>query len=143
MVDLNFTLVVQLLMFLVFLWAMTRWVLRPLLGTMDERETTITADKEQAQTDQETAEQLEQEYAAALAAAHQQAHQKVAEALHEVQSSQIDERNDLRREQQEEIAQAREEANAFVEQQRETFPDLSKAIADAMLHHLGLGGDAS
>ncbi len=143
MVDLNFTIVVQLLMFLVFLWAMTRWVLRPLLQTMDDRESSMTQDKEQAQADQEAAEEIEQKYAALLASAHQRAHQTIEEALREAQNNHLEQRNGVRREQQEEIAQAQEQANAFLEQQRKEFPALSKDIAREMMRQLGVGGDAS
>lgn len=143
MVDLNFTLVVQLLMFLGFLWVMDRWVLRPLLKTMDARDRAISDDKEQAQADQDTAESLEHEYAAALAAAHQKAHKKVADSLREVQDSHVAQRNALREKQQEEVARTREEAKAFVEQQRSAFPDMSKAIAHDMMRQLGLGDNAS
>ena len=143
MVDLNFTLVVQLLMFLGFLWVMDRWVLRPLLKTMDKRERTINDDKEQALTDQEAAEALENEYAAALASAHQKAHKKVAIALRTRQEEQLEQRNTLRDVQQQEVAQTREAAEAEINKQRDAFPEMSKAIAIAMLNQLGLGDDAS
>ena len=143
MVDLNFTLVVQLLLFLGFLWAMDLWVLRPLLKTMDARERTISDDKGQAQADQDTAESLEQKYAATLAVAHQKAHRKLTEALREVQDRHVEQRDALRAKQQEEAARSKEEAKAFVEQQRIAFPELSKAIAHDMMRQLGLGDTAS
>ncbi|HDP36020.1 MAG TPA: hypothetical protein ENN29_13030 [Candidatus Hydrogenedentes bacterium] len=143
MVDLNFTLVVQLLMFLGFLWVMERWVLRPLLKTMDERHRGMAEDKEQAQADEETAETLENQYAAELAAAHQKAHQKISESLRAVQERHMAERNSLRESQQAEIAVVQEEAERAIEQQRDRFPELSSAIAQAMMRRLGLGGDAS
>ncbi len=142
MVDLNFTLVVQLLMFLGFLWLMDRWVLRPLLKTMDMREHEIVDNKEQAQTDQTAAEQIENEYAAALAAAHQKAHKKVSDSLRVLQDAHNEQRIALRDTQQEESARVKAEAQAAVEQQRGSFPELSHAIADAMMGQLGLGGDA-
>lgn len=142
MVDLNFTLVVQLLMFLGFLWVMDRWVLRPLLKTMDMREHEIVDNKEQAQADQAAAEQIENEYAAALATAHQKAHKKVADSLRVLQDEHIEQRNRLRNTQQEEAARARQEAQTAVEEQRGRFPELSHAIADAMMGRLGLGEDA-
>ena len=143
MVDLNFTLVVQLIIFLGFLWAMQRWVLRPLLKTMDERDRGMTEDKERAQADQEAAEELEREYAAVLAAAYQKAHQKIFESLRAVQDSHGAERNALRESQQSEIAATREETAGFIEQQRGSFTELSGAIAQAMMRQLGFGGDAS
>lgn len=142
MVDLNFTLVVQLLMFLGFLWLMDRWVLRPLLKTMDRREHEIVDNKEQAQTDQTAAEQIENEYAAALAAAHQKAHKKVADSLRVLQDAHNEQRIALRDSQQEESARVKAEAQAAVEQQRSSFPELSHAIADAMMGQLGLGDNA-
>ncbi|MCK5862267.1 MAG: ATP synthase F0 subunit B [Candidatus Hydrogenedentes bacterium] len=143
MVDINFTLVVQLLLFLGFLWVMDRWVLRPLLKTMDMREHTVNDDKEQAQEAQDVAESLEQEYAASLASAHQKAHKKTAESLREVQDDHVAHRSTLREKQEKEVALTREEAQTLVEQQRSDFPDLSKTIARDMMRQLGLGGDVS
>ena len=143
MVDLNFTLVVQLLMFLGFLWAMNRWVLQPLLKFMDEREQQMAQARKQAEEDQETAGALEQEYAAALALAHRKAHQKVMEALRAVQERNLESRDEVRRAHETEVAGARDEARAFVEQERGAYPQLSRDLAEAMMARLGLGGRAS
>ena len=143
MVDLNFTLVVQLLMFLGFLWAMNRWVLRPLLQFMDEREQTMAQAREQAETDQQTAETLEQEYAAALAAIHRKAHQKVMEAVRVAQNHNLEDRESVKQRHSAEVAEVRREAHDFVEQERNAYPQLSQDIAENMMARLGLGGNAS
>jgi F-type H+-transporting ATPase subunit b len=142
MVDLNFTLVVQLLMFLGFLWLMDHWVLRPLLKTMDMREHDIDDNKEQAQADQSAAEQIENEYAAALATAHQKANKKVANSLRILQDAHNEQRDTLRNAQHEEVARIRRESQAAVETQRGSFTELSHVITDAMMGRLGLGEDA-
>ncbi len=143
MVDLNFTLVVQLLMFLGFLWAMNRWVLQPLLQFMDEREQTMAQAREQADTDQQTAENLEQEYAAALASLHRKAHQKVMDEVRVVQDRNLKDREKVRQRHGEEVAEVRQEAHDFVAQERNAYPQLSQEIAENMMDRLGLGGNAS
>lgn len=142
MVDLNFTLIVQLLMFLGFLWAMNRWVLQPLLKFMDEREHQMVQAREQTEADQEAAELLEHEYAAAVAEAHRKAHQKVMEALQAAQARNLESRDELRRRQEEEVAEMRVAAQSFIERERAKYSELSRDLARAMLARLGMGDSA-
>ncbi len=141
MVDLNFTLVVQLLMFLGFLWLMDHFVLRPLLKIIDKREGAINEDKEHAQADQVDAERLEQEYANALASAHVKANNMVAKALRGIQDEHNAQCNSLRETQQQEVNRIRKEAKALVSEQRSAFPEFGKTIAQTMMNRLGLGGE--
>jgi F0F1-type ATP synthase membrane subunit b/b' len=69
MVTLNLTLLIELGLFLVFLWGTARFVLRPVLLTIDTREEEIEADLRKAQSDEADAARLELEYADALAQA--------------------------------------------------------------------------
>lgn len=142
MVDLNFTLVVQLLMFLGFLWAMNRWVLQPLIKFMDDRERQMAQAVEQAEIDQKTAEMLERDYAATLAAVHRKAHQRIMEALRAAQTNNQEDRETVRRRHEQEVAQARKEAEALIERERQAYAPLSHALAEAMMARLGMGDEA-
>lgn len=143
MVDINFTLLMHLPLFLVFLWAMKRWVFRPLLVIMDKRDQEMVEAKEQTGQNQKEAVQLEQEYAAVLAKAHRKAHGTIARALREVHEQQLQEREAARKAQEEAVAQARQEALAQVEQAQAALPEISCQVAADVLARMGLGSAAS
>jgi F-type H+-transporting ATPase subunit b len=69
MVSLNFTLVVELVLFVLFLFGTTRFILRPALKVIDEREAQMDADHAQAEECNTAAARLETEYQRAIAAA--------------------------------------------------------------------------
>ena len=61
MVIVNLTLFVELGLFLLFLWAMQRWVLMPLLAVMDERRAKMAGDADAADAAERRAKELENE----------------------------------------------------------------------------------
>lgn len=140
MVDLNFTLVLQLVLFLVFVWAMKRWIYRPLLQVMDERERCMTEAKEKTKEDQQEAASMEEQYAFALAQSYRKANQVVVSSLQKKQSTLMEDRVRVRREHDGEVSAVRAEMNAVIDQEREAFPELTQTIAQAMVTRLGLRG---
>ena len=72
MVAINFTIVVQLVLFLTFLWVTNKLVLRPILRVMDERDRTNRENQEASERDTERAQKLESDYAAQIASARRQ-----------------------------------------------------------------------
>ena len=67
MVTLNFTLLVELILYLIFLWGTARFILSPILRTIDAREESLEQAQVKTQADQAEAERLENEYARAIA----------------------------------------------------------------------------
>ncbi|HOH51273.1 MAG TPA: hypothetical protein PLI98_11085, partial [Candidatus Hydrogenedentes bacterium] len=73
MLSLDFTLVVELLLFLLFLWGTNRAVLRPLLRTMDARQLRMEQDRADAEAAARRAAELDAVYDRRLAAIHREA----------------------------------------------------------------------
>ena len=143
MVTLNATIVVQVLLFLGFLWLMNTLVFRPLLKVMDARELRLEEDREKSQTEVVAAGELEREYAAKTGELHRNASRNVAEA-HRAANEQHGARvSELKREEERELAETRAAAMALVEEERKHYPELTAALAQGMLARLGLGGSGS
>lgn len=143
MVSINFTIFVQLALFLLFLWGMQKWVLGPMLQAMDAREEAIDANKAAAQEDTQTAEALEAEYARSMAHARRDS----ANILREAQATAMQRRNERIRQRRDEVdaivAQHGAEAAKLVEAERPAFDSLVPKIADAMLARLKTEESAS
>jgi F-type H+-transporting ATPase subunit b len=132
MVTINFTIVVQLLLFLVFLWGLQRWVIAPMLATIDEREETIARNKQAAQENRKAAEELEADYARSLA----QARRESANLLRSGKAHALLRRNEMIRARREEVdvlvAAHAEEARKLVEAERAVFDSVVPSLADAI-----------
>ena len=62
MVTINLTMLIELILFLVFLWGTQRFILTPVLNSMDERNDSIERDIEKAKEDDIQSEELELQY---------------------------------------------------------------------------------
>ena len=62
MVTINATLLVELILFLVFLWGTQRYILTPVLKNMDERTDSIENDHAQAESNTTASVALEKKY---------------------------------------------------------------------------------
>jgi len=142
MVVLNLTLLVIVAMFLVFMFAMNRFVFRPLLQVMDERDAQIADDRAGAVSDAEQAERMEGEYAGNMAAIHHDANQRVQEAHRTAQREHSERVAALKSAEDQELAAVRAEAEAQVAAERAHFPALAGGLADAASGRLHLGGNA-
>lgn len=89
MVSLNFTFFVLLAMFLGFLWAMHRFVFRPLLGMMDGREDHIVGDRAAAQATSAEANEVEDLYRARMAEIHGEASHRLVDARRATQEQHL------------------------------------------------------
>ena len=73
MVNINATLIAQILNFLVLVFVLAKFVYKPVLGIMEERKNKIASDLETAEKAKNDAEAVKAEYAAKLADARQEA----------------------------------------------------------------------
>jgi len=80
MVTLNATLLVELVLFLGFLWVLRRIVFRPLLALMDARTDKVTGDRVGAEADREAAERMKARYIDTLTRTNQEALQRLRHA---------------------------------------------------------------
>ena len=89
MVNINATLIAQILNFLVLVFVLAKFVYKPVLGIMEERKNKIASDLETAEKAKKDAESVKAEYAAKLADARQEAQaiienaRKTAQAAHD------------------------------------------------------------
>lgn len=89
MVNINATLIAQILNFLVLVFVLAKFVYKPILGIMEERKNKIASDLETAEKAKNDAEAVKAEYAAKLADARQEAQaiienaRKTAQAAHD------------------------------------------------------------
>ncbi len=89
MVNINATLIAQILNFLVLVFVLAKFAYKPLLGIMEERKNKIASDLEAADKAKADAEAVRAEYAAKLADARQEAQaiidnaRKTAQAAHD------------------------------------------------------------
>jgi F-type H+-transporting ATPase subunit b len=143
MVTINFTIVVQLVLFLLFLWAANKLVLQPVLRRLDEREQTLEQNAEAAEEDSKAAKSLQSEYAAELSTARRTATLRFE---HE-RGAAMDERNQrlgrARQDGDQAVMAVEREGKAQIEAQRPQFDTFAEQIADLMAKSLRLKGGGS
>ena len=90
MVVLNGTTFIILGLFLLFLWAVNVFILRPLLDTMDARDDKLTKEQEQAAEDVQQATELERQHLRAVAAAQREVHEGIERDRRKAQEELLD-----------------------------------------------------
>jgi len=140
MVTPNGTLLVELLLFLAFLWLLNRIILRPMLRLLDERDATVETDRETAETVNERAQRAEASYAKQLSRARRHAGVRGDKARRQA----TDERNAAltarRREADQAIEDSRAESQKQVADQRDQYPRLVDELAEAIGRQVQAGG---
>ena len=148
MVTINFTIVVQLVLFLLFLWVTNRLVLQPILRVKDERDRRHREDRGAAEADTAEAEKLEADYAAKLAAARREGVVRVEQARREALHERLEALNAHKQESEAQVKATREEAANQIEAARAAYvrlaPGLAEDIAQKLhIHHNGPKGSDS
>ena len=143
MVVLNFTLIVELVLFLTFLWGITVLIIRPMLKTMDDRETSITENLSTAESDDADAEGLEKRYARELAGARRAANQDFRDARRVALDKHAAQLADKRRQADNTVLLLRKQAMAKIEEDRPAFRKLVPDLANLFAKQLGIGRDSS
>ena len=141
MVELNLTLLVELGLFLIFLWAMNAYVFRPLFKVMDARNDRIEKDKALAETGAEEAGSLEANYAREVAEIHRESSHQIVRAHREAQRNHNQVVDELKKKEEQELRQLRKELEATVEQERQSYPALTATLSSEIVSQLGLKGD--
>lgn len=138
MVNLNLTLLVELGLFIGFLWLMHLWVLRPLVALMDRRDEQIEGDQNAARHDTESAARMEADYRARSAEAHRQASHEIAKAHRRAQEDHARTLAELRQRTAREIEALHQEYNRKLADQRKHYPALAADVARTMAARIGL-----
>lgn len=138
MVTINLTLFVLLAMFLAFLWAMHRFIFRPVLALMDQREQKMAEDRAVAREASADAERIEDEYKHRLAAIHREANVHITRARRAAQEQHQAQVDAFKKRADEELQVLRKEIRSDVNSQRDQFGPLAHEIANAMAKKLEL-----
>ena len=80
MVSINYTLIAQVVNFLILLWILAKFAYKPLLKAMDDRRMRIVKDMDNAENARKDAEALKQQYAEKMKEARKEANNIIARA---------------------------------------------------------------
>lgn len=141
MVTLNLTIAVEVGLFLLFLWLMNTFVFRPLLKVMDQRDAQIEDDKTTSQTENQAAAAREKEYTSKVRELRSEASHAVYHARRAAQHVHNEQLEKLKKEEEAELLETREEAMRQIEAERAKYPECIAALAGAMAERLGLKRD--
>lgn len=120
MVSMNFTIVAQIINFIILLWVLAKFAYKPLLKAMEDRRLRIIQDMDTAEQTRLDAEALKKEYTEQLANARKEASGIVDKANKIAQSTHDEMLEQVQKEKEEMMAAAREK----IEQEKQ------KALAD-------------
>lgn len=132
MIALNFTLIVQFVLFLLFLWGTNRMIFRPLLKTMDARKAKADGDRALAENETREVQELDANYTKRLAASHQASAQRLHQARHDVYQKNREVLDGLKHRADAEVAAERAAMDARIAEERKKFPNLLPGIVEAM-----------
>lgn len=138
MVSLNFTFFVLLAMFLGFLWAMHRFVFRPLLAMMDGREDHIAADRAAATATGTEANEVEDQYRARMAAIHGEASLRLVHARRVTQEQHLARVEAFRKDADDQLAALRKTLRDQVRAEVKEIEPLARELAGAITAKLEL-----
>ena len=143
MIALNFTLVVQLLLFLLFLYVTNKVVLRPLLKTMDARSAKVEKDTAAAEADSREAERVEGAVKNRLTGIHQEEALRLRKARHDEYQENREALEEMKRHANAGVDAYRAQMDRRVEEERRNYPQLVPAIVEAMDRQVNTEGYAS
>lgn len=138
MVTLNFTLFVQLLLFLLFLWGMQRFVFSKALKQLDDRDHYISQQESRAEVDRDLAQAQEERYAEALRDAMHNADKQFRDARRAA-LDELEEQTARQREQADRaVAIVREQAAKEALSERTAYHRLAPELAESIAKRIGL-----
>ena len=131
MVNINATLIAQILNFLFLVFVLAKFAYKPLLNIMEERKNKIAADLEAADAAKAEAEAVKSEYAAKLADARQEAQAIVEAARKSAQAAHDKIMAETKAEQDQVVAAAKEAIE--LEKQKALADDRAQVISLSMM----------
>lgn len=136
MVTLNFTLFIELGLFLLFLWGTARFILRPVIQNLDQRSQQIEEDHATAARESEEAKAVDAQYAEGLSEARQITDETYQQARRETLKGHLDAVTNARSWADEAVAEARVKGQNAIEQEREALQESVPEIADLIVQRL-------
>ena len=138
MVSLNLTLLIELGLFLLFMWGTSRFILPRVVQSLDERESSIEAHEQRAQADTERAVELEETYKHETSELHREAEERLRTARRSAQDRHTVTITSEKDRADEEVAEVRDNAAERVKEEREACAEIAPELAEAMLARLGI-----
>ncbi len=139
MVNLNLTFFIELGLFLLFLWGTSRFILRPALKVIDEREDRIQRDQDAAQARGRDADAMEAEYQRILSAARADAQRHFFETQSRAIEAGTARLNAARRALEDAVAETRAAGEAELSEQRRQLALAAPDVAEELMRRLELG----
>lgn len=130
--SINLTIVIQLALFLIFLWGAYRMFYRPTFGVMDGRAEKMAKDQAEAESAASDAESMEAHYTRRLTESHQEASQRLHQAKYDAYGRNREDLDKLRARSDEEVAVCRADVAKQLEQERAKCAALLPGLVDAM-----------
>lgn len=143
MVNINFTIFVETGLFLIFVALMYAYVLRPLLGVVDEREDRMREDEELANRRAVEAVDLERSYFRELSELHQQASQRIVDGKREAKRLHDAEIMQKKVEGAAQLAILLKELRGEIREQRTVAEPSVQAIKESLAEKFGVGASSS
>ncbi len=112
MVSINYTLIAQIVNFLILLWILAKFAYKPLLKAMDDRRMRIVKDMDNAENARKDAEALKQQYAEKMKEARKEANNIIARANAQAQQLHDETLAKAQKEREEILASGRERVEA-------------------------------
>lgn len=138
MVTVNFTLIVEVVLFLIFLWGANKLILRPTLDLRDAREEKVDSDFQEAQKLNAEAKRLQREYEEALREARRNANAALQQARREALQARMKRLKEAKEQGDREVMDVQEQMRAMIREQRRQFDQLTPDLAYAMARSLSL-----
>ena len=143
MVTPNLTFLIEVSLFLLFLWGTARFILRPVLQSLDERETSIEQSRERTAEDSAETEALERVYLKKLSEIRRHADETYRDSQRHTIKGHREAVASAREWADQAVAEVRQESRGLVEGQRTAIQDAVPEIADLIAERLGSGGPTS
>ena len=143
MVTINLTLIVNLVLFLLFVWGMHVLVFKPLLDVMDRREAKIQDDRKAAVNLENQASELEQQYMAEKGAMHREASRLLVRAHRAAQEAHQQRLDEKKLQYHRELAELRGHVKTAIASERASYPEMASSLVPLMAERVEPGRNVS
>jgi len=142
MIAINFTVFVELGLFLLFMWVTQRIILKPILSVMDRRDDQVSADDEAAEKNTADAESLERNYAEKMVGVRRASSAAIENARREGMLARAVAIRERKAVADSEVRAVEETASQAMEIERQQFEALVPDLTDCMARQLKIGGES-
>jgi F0F1-type ATP synthase membrane subunit b/b' len=140
MVDINFTLLVELGLFLVFLWGTHALIIKRVVRHTDARDQALEEDERATHADLDEAKQLETRFTSSVAGARRSASAGLEQARHHALAGRTQLLDERKRKADAVVTQLRTELEGVVEKARNEHAALAPSLAGDIVRRLDVDG---